>query len=435
MNLSDELWEFIVKAKWKIGRVSARLEIGRRKVLEQQSNNGQQLPARVGGTDKMVERIERDVARFRDIVRGKIRQNLRKFITNTELIGRQGKTIVSIPVPQIEIPHFTYRWRDVGGVGQGEGEEGDILWVEGQEGEGQRGAGFLPGLHPVEVEITLEELVELLGEELELPRLEPKSYGQMQSEKPRYKSIRRVGPEALRHFKRTFRQALRRQMLSGTYDHENPVVIPIHDDFRYRSFEYEPQPESKAVIFFMMDVSGSMGDEQKEIVRITAFWIDQWIRRHYRGVERRYIVHDAAAREVPEDLFYRLRESGGTKISSAYKLCAKLIDERYPPTDWNIYAFHFSDGDNWEEDDADAFEVLSENLLPQVNLFGYGQVHSHWGSGRFLYDLADEFVGEFENLRLTEIRSKDYILDAIRNLLGKQSNNESFQQRPQRRRA
>jgi uncharacterized protein len=87
----------------------------------------------------MVERIERDAARFRDIVKGKIRQNLRKFITSTELIGRQGRTIVSIPVPQVELPHFTYRLRDTGGVGQGEGEEGDILWLEGEEGEGATG--------------------------------------------------------------------------------------------------------------------------------------------------------------------------------------------------------------------------------------------------------------------------------------------------------
>lgn len=382
----------------------------------------------------MVDRIERDVARFRDIVKGKIRQNLRKFITNTELIGRQGKTIVSIPVPQIEIPHFTYRFRDVGGVGQGEGEEGDILWVEGQEGEGQRGAGFLPGLHPVEVEISLEELVELLGEELELPRLEPKSFGQMQSEKPRYKTIRRVGPESLRHFKRTYREALKRQILSGSYNPDEPIVIPIREDRRYRSFEYELRPESKAVIFFMQDISGSMGDEQKEIVRVTAFWIDQWIRRHYKGVERRYIVHDAAAREVSEDLFYRLRESGGTKISSAYKLCAKLIDQHYPPSDWNIYTFHFSDGDNWEEDDEDAFEVLREKLLPQVNLFGYGQVYSHWGTGRFLYDLAEEFEDEFDNFRLADIRSKDYILDAIRDLLGKRDGEKPPRQRPPQRR-
>ncbi|MFA0749625.1 MAG: hypothetical protein SLRJCFUN_000028 [Candidatus Fervidibacter sp.] len=382
----------------------------------------------------MVERIERDAARFRDIVKGKIRQNLRKFITNTELIGRQGRTIVSIPVPQVELPHFTYRLRDTGGVGQGEGEEGDILWLEGEEGGGQQGAGFLPGLHPVEVEVSLDELVELLGEELELPRLEPKSFGQLQSPKPHYKSIRRVGPESLRHFKRTYREALKRQILSGTYDPADPKVIPIREDRRYRSFELVPQPESKAVIFFMMDVSGSMGDEQKEIVRITAFWIDQWIRRHYQGVERRYIVHDAAAREVPEDLFYRLRESGGTKISSAYKLCAKLIDEHYPPSEWNIYAFHFSDGDNWEEDDEDAFEVLAEKLLPQVNLFGYGQVYSHWGTGRFLYDLADEFEDEFDNLRLTDIRSKEDILDAIRDLLGKRLERPRLSpQRPRRR--
>ncbi len=402
--------------------------------MSDRRQNDNPSPAQVSGTEKMVDRIERDVARFRDIVKGKIRQNLRKFITNTELIGRQGRTIVSIPVPQIEIPHFTYRFRDIGGVGQGEGEEGDILWLEGQEGEGQRGAGFLPGLHPVEVEISLEELVELLGEELELPRLEPKSFGQMQSEKPRYKSIRRVGPESLRHFKRTYREALKRQILSGTYNPDDPTIIPVREDRRYRSFEYELQPESKAVIFFMQDISGSMGDEQKEIVRITAFWIDQWIRRHYKGIERRYIVHDAAAREVPEDLFYRLRESGGTKISSAYKLCAKLIDQLYPPSDWNIYAFHFSDGDNWEEDDEDAFEVLGEKLLPQVNLFGYGQVYSHWGTGRFLYDLADEFEEEFENLRLADIRSKDQVLDAIRDLLGKSDGERPIRQRPPQRR-
>lgn len=382
----------------------------------------------------MVERIERDAARFRDIVKGKIRQNLRRFITNTELIGRQGRTIVSIPVPQVELPRFTYRLRDTGGVGQGEGEEGDILWLEGEEGEGQRGASFLPGLHPVEVEVSLDELVELLGTELELPRLQPKSFGQLQSPKPHYKSIRRVGPESLRHFKRTYREALKRQILSGTYDPTDPKIIPIREDRRYRSFELVSQPESKAVIFFMMDVSGSMGDEQKEIVRITAFWIDQWIRRHYQGIERRYIVHDAAAREVPEDLFYRLRESGGTKISSAYKLCAKLIDEHYPPSEWNIYAFHFSDGDNWEEDDEDAFEVLAEKLLPQVNLFGYGQVYSHWGTGRFLYDLADEFEDEFDNLRLTDIRSKDDILDAIRDLLGKRPDTSRLVHQRSRRR-
>ena len=81
----------------------------------------------------------------------------------------------------------------------------------------------------------------------------------------------------------------------------------------------------------MMDVSGSMGDEQKEIVRIESFWIDAWLRSQYKGLESRYIIHDAVAKEVDRDTFFRTRESGGTMISSAYKLCAKMIDDDFPP--------------------------------------------------------------------------------------------------------
>ena len=107
-----------------------------------------------------------------------------------------------------------------------------------------------------------------------------------------------------------------------------------------------------------MDVSGSMTDEQKEIVRIEAFWIDTWIKAHYKGVETVYIIHDAAAQEVDEHTFYHTREIGGTKISSAYELADKIIDARYPPDEWNVYAFHFSDGDNWGDDIPHCIEIL-----------------------------------------------------------------------------
>ena len=130
----------------------------------------------------------------------------------------------------------------------------------------------------------------------------------------------------------------------------------------------------------MMDVSGSMTDEQKEIVRIEAFWIDTWIKAHYQGIETAYIIHDAAAQEVDEHTFYHTRESGGTKISSAYELADKIITARYPADQWNIYAFHFSDGDNWGDDIPHCIEILTEKLLPRVNLFGYGQVESPYGA-------------------------------------------------------
>src|SRR5690606_36006403 len=107
---------------------------------------------------------------------------------------------------------------------------------------------------------------------------------------------------------------LQRQLASGEYDPRRPVVIPIKDDKRYRGVQIDTEPRSAAVIVYMMDVSGSMGDEQKEIVRSEAFWIDTWIRQHYDDVATRFIIHDAKAREVDRDTFFRTRESGGTLI-------------------------------------------------------------------------------------------------------------------------
>jgi uncharacterized sporulation protein YeaH/YhbH (DUF444 family) len=138
----------------------------------------------------------------------------------------------------------------------------------------------------------------------------------------------------------------------GTYDPARPVIVPIRDDRRYRSWRTDPRPQSNAVIIYMMDVSGSMGDEQKEMVRIESFWIDTWLRSQYKGLESRYIIHDATARVVEREVFFKTRESGGTMISSAYKVCSDLIDAEFNPELWNIYAFHFSDGDNWSVDDT-----------------------------------------------------------------------------------
>ena len=103
-------------------------------------------------------------------------------------------------------------------------------------------------------------------------------------------------------------------------------MIPVREDKQYRSWKEVPKPDAVACVIYMMDVSGSMTDEQKEIVRIESFWIDTWIKRHYKGVDTVYIIHDAIAQEVDEHRFYHTRESGGTKISSAYELCNKIID-------------------------------------------------------------------------------------------------------------
>jgi hypothetical protein len=364
------------------------------------------------------QKIDLDHGRFRQIIRGRIKQNLRKYISQGEMIARRGGDRVSVPLPQVDIPHFRHGGRQQGGVAQGDGKPGDGLG-QGQEQPGQGKAGDRPGEHLVELEVSLQELAELLGEELALPRIQPKGTEKVVAWKDRYAGIRSTGPESLRHFRRTFRQALRRQVAMGTYDPRDPVVVPIRDDRRYRSWRSEPVPQANAVIIYMMDVSGSMGDEQKEIVRIESFWIDTWLRSQYHGIESRYIVHDAMAREVDRDTFFRTRESGGTMISSAYRLCARLIEDEYAPDRWNIYPFHFSDGDNWSVDDtATCLELLRAKILPACNLFAYGQVESPYGSGQFVKDLRAQ-LGDDERLVTSEIKGKDAIMDSIKDFLGK----------------
>jgi uncharacterized sporulation protein YeaH/YhbH (DUF444 family) len=364
-------------------------------------------------------RIDQDHSRFRNIVRGRIRQNLRKYISKGELLGRQGKDIVSIPIPHIDIPKLRFGDKQQGGVAQGDGEPGDALSGSPQDGGGQGKAGDQAGEHPLEVELTLDELADILGEELELPNIENKGKSAIVDKKDRYVGVRNVGPNSLRHFKRTFRSALRRQIALGTYDPKRPVIIPTRDDMRYKSWKTEEEPVANAVIIYMMDVSGSMGDEQKEIVRIESFWIDTWLRKQYKDIETRFIIHDAAAREVDRDTFFRTRESGGTMISSAYRLAADMIDRDYPSSQWNIYPFHFSDGDNWSVDDTLlCVDILKKLLLPSSNVFCYGQVDSPYGSGQFIKDLKEHFSGDGQ-LITSEINDRDAIVESIREFLGK----------------
>ena len=367
----------------------------------------------------MPMKMESDLNRFRKIVRGKIKKELRRFVSSGDLIGRQGKKKVSIPLPRIDLPKFQFGDNQKGGVGQGQGEVGDPIGQgEPQPGEGQ--AGEQEGNHSLEVDVTLEELAEILGEELELPNIENKGKKNIEDKEYKYTGILKQGPESLRHFKRTYVEALKRSISTGEYDPNNPTVIPIKEDKRYRSYRVENKPVANAVIIYMMDVSGSMGDEQKEIVRLTSFWLDTWLTGQYTGLERRYIIHDATAREVDSDTFYRTKESGGTLISSAFKLAIKLIEENFNPSEWNIYLFHFSDGDNWSGNDtADCMKLLESTLLPISNIFCYGQVESRYGSGQFLRDLHKHFGENNEQVTTAQIKDRDAIMDTLKVFLGK----------------
>jgi uncharacterized sporulation protein YeaH/YhbH (DUF444 family) len=292
----------------------------------------------------MLRKIDRDVKRFRQIVRGVIKKEFRKYLTQGELIGRQGKHVVSIPLPQIEIPRFRFGSKEAGGVGQGDGEAGD--GVEGAP-------GTEPGDHILEAEVSSTSW----------PRSSARSWscrGSFRAAAVRCRSrrsstrtsARGTGePAPLQADVPGGAQAPGR---AGLYNAGNPLIVPIREDRRYRSWHVREVPESNAVIILCMDVSGSMGDQQKEIVRVASFWIDTWLRSQYKNLENVYVVHEAFAKEVDQHTFYHLRESGGTKISTAYELINAAIDSRFSPDSWNVYLFHFSDGENGDSRDTDS---------------------------------------------------------------------------------
>src|SRR5437870_13389903 len=137
----------------------------------------------------MILNIEQDYLRFRQIVRGRIKQDLKKYISQGELIGKKGKDFVSIPIPQIEMPNFRFGRRNTGGVGQGEGDPGTALPPGDVNEDGAGQAGNAPGGHILEVDLTIEELAQILAEELQLPRIAPRGSERLKTARDHYSQV------------------------------------------------------------------------------------------------------------------------------------------------------------------------------------------------------------------------------------------------------
>lgn len=333
--------------------------------------------------------IVQDHKRFEEIIKRDVRKNLKKFITSDEFIGKRGDEVVRIPIKHIDIPRFVFERRQLGGVGQGDGNIGDSLGRD-LDNDFIGPAGMDPGSQEIEAELTPDELTDMLIEFLQLPLLEPKGKRMFESYKQPLKSIGRSGSRV--KFKRTFSNALRRQLASGTYDPDHPMIVPARDDFRYMIPKSTLKPEANAVIVYMLDVSGSMGESQRRLCKITNYWLEQIIKKRYQQVDERYVVHDVVAREVSAEEFYRTKSGGGTKLSSAYEKFMQIVDQNYPSGEWNMYPFHYSDGDNFEGDNDRCISILEKHVLKVSNMFCYGQcVNGPGDRGDYIDCLVDHF--------------------------------------------
>lgn len=318
-----------------------------------------------------------DQARHQEKVREAIKQNLPDLVSEESIVMSDGKQTIKVPIRSLDEYRFVYNYNKSKHIGQGDGDSqvGDVLGVDpkaAKKGGKGEGAGDQPGEDIIEAEISLAELEQMLFQELELPFLQHKDKDQLETKEIRFTDIRKKGIMSNIDKKRTIIENLRRNATTG-----KPGIHGISpDDLRYKTWEEIVKPQSNAVILAMMDTSGSMGSFEKYCARSFFFWMTRFLRQQYEKVEIVFIAHHTEAKEVTEEEFFTRGESGGTICSSAYVKALDIIDSRYPIASWNIYPFHFSDGDNLTSDNERCVKLIAQ-LLERCNMFGYGEVNQY----------------------------------------------------------
>jgi len=355
-----------------------------------------------------------DQARHRQKVREAIRKNLPDLLSEENIILSDGKQILKIPIRSMDEYRFIYNYRKRKQIGQGDGNSrvGDVIGTDPSPASGKgEGAGDQPGEDVVEAEISIAELENMLFEELELPYLKRKDQDRMEIHDIRFNDVRRKGILSNIDKKRTILANLRRNAREG-----RPQIAGISpDDLRFKTWEDVVRPHNNAVVIAMMDTSGSMGSFEKYCARSFFFWMARFLRRQYEKVEMVFIAHHTEAKEVTEEQFFTRGESGGTICSSAYIKALEIMDARYPSSSYNIYPFHFSDGDNLTSDNERCVKLIRE-ILKRANIFGYGEVNQYNRSSTLMsaYKHIDE-----EQFLYYVIREKSEIYQALKTFFRK----------------
>ena len=319
-----------------------------------------------------------DQKRHQEKVKEAIKNNLPDLITEESIIMSNGRDVIKIPIRSLDEYKIRYNYEKNKHVGQGNGDSqvGDVVARDGSgEGKGPgkgQGAGDLPGQDYYEAEVSLMEIEEAFFSQLELPNLKQKERDQNVVQHIEFNDIRRTGLMGNIDKKRTMLAAFKRNAMSG-----KPGFYPIYrEDLKFKTWNEVVKPESKAVVLAMMDTSGSMGMWEKYMARSFFFWMTRFLRTKYETVDIAFIAHHTEAKVVSEEEFFTKGESGGTICSSAYRKALELIETKYSPSRYNIYPFHFSDGDNLTSDNARCVKLVQE-LMKVSNMFGYGEVNQY----------------------------------------------------------
>lgn len=417
------------------------------------------IDRRLNGKNKSAVNRQRFLRRYKS----QIKQSIAEAINKRSVTDVDSGESVSIPINDINEPmfhqgrgglrhrvhpgndHFVQNDRierppGSGGGGSGQGEAS-------KDGEGQDEFSF---------QISKDEYLDLLFEDLALPNLQKNQYRQLTEYKTHRSGYTSNGVPANISVVRSLQNSLARRtaMTAGKkrelralestlteVENSEPAQLleeerlrreiaelrqkiaktPFIDtfDLRYKNYERRPEPSSQAVMFCLMDVSGSMDQATKDMAKRFYILLYLFLSRTYKNVDVVYIRHHTQAKEVDEQEFFYSQETGGTIVSSALKLMDEVIKERYDPAIWNVYAAQASDGDNWADDSPLCHQVLAQKLLPVVRYYSYIEItrRAHQTLWRE-YEVLQE---KFGNFAMQHIREPEDIYPVFRELFHKQT--------------
>ncbi|MCP4123980.1 MAG: DUF444 family protein [Bacteroidetes bacterium] len=338
----------------------------------------------------IVDRAASDRQRHKKKIDKAIKESIKDVVAEESIIGQNGKKKIRIPVRGIKEYRFIYgnneNNKTVGSGGGHNVKRGQKIGkkrAEKGQGQGTGKASDKKGEEYYDVEVSLEELAEYLFSDLELPDLEKKQFRFVSQESIKRQGYRFKGIRPRLSKKETLKRKIRRQKMAekaGTFDPEGEERFPFHkDDLKYHHIKPKTKENSAAVIFFLMDVSGSMSMDRKFLARSFFFLLYQFLNHKYEKVDVVFLSHSTTASRVTEDDFFKVGTYGGTIISSCLNLELEIIEKEYHPNSWNIYSFYCGDGENWSSDNEKSLDLFKQ-IKEISQLTAYCEINEHYGN-------------------------------------------------------
>jgi sporulation protein YhbH len=372
------------------------------------------------------DRSIEDRRRHRQLVEKSIKENISDILSEESLVGESGNKKFKIPIKGIKEYQFVYG-KNSKGVGSGTGEEkrGQKIGTSEQNGKGKGDkAGNNEGDEVYETEITLEELLEYIMEDLELPFIQRKKYSEIITKSSnRRRGYQRHGINPRLAKKKSVmmriarKQSLKKILRERGENFEIERVPFREEDLKYYKIRPKIKKESNAAILFIMDISASMDNSKKYLARSFFFILSQFIRKKYNNVKMAFVSHTTTAWEMDEYEFFHRTESGGTYMSSGLNKALEIISEKFPVDTWNVYTFYASDGDNWGEDNERTIKAVKEHCKV-CNMMAYIELLPSLYGGSMYGRMTKEVLNK--NFAPVVVREKKDLWNALKVILGKE---------------